>query len=170
MLPPVCVVTGDEEGVAYHLVNLTKWRRDPSCAEPGSFGFAAEAVRAVASPTDAAFTLIPLLTGGDVPQIVIRLPVSQRGWTRWVWGRWLVLALAVGTSAALLLVPPQGALVLPWLGAIVALPIATWFAWVRRCVPRYLEHDPRHVTLWVPSAKAAARIGESSRWSGVEPT
>ncbi|WP_147441749.1 hypothetical protein [Corallococcus exercitus] len=145
-LPPVCVVTGERQGVVFKPVKFSWYPRWIG------FLFLLNVLIAI------------IVASAMTKRVKGTLPFTEEAWSRWRRGQILtsisaVTALALLVTAIALLVAeeplPLGLVVLA-LG--VAVPLLTWIFFARGRGPQVLRIDKDAIALAIPNADAARTI------------
>lgn len=143
-LPPVCLVTGANEGVEYRTVKFVWYPRWISLLAP-------------------LLLLAAILAAIMTRRVTAELPFTPRAYRRWRLGVWAfglsaAVAVVLFITALVLLATDQNALAVAAFVSTVALPLAVWLTLVRdqQVVVKEIRDDA--LVLRVPSLEATRAI------------
>lgn len=159
-LPPVCIITGEREGVVFKPVKFSWY--------PRWIGFLVLLNVFIALIVASAMT----------KRVKGTLPFTEAAWSRWKRGQVIMIAACVLALAlffgglALLLGEDPTPLGFVSLALCVALPVAAWIYFLRDRAPRVVRIDKEAIVLSIPNAEAAFGIAHrslSDRYAGDLP-
>ncbi|NPC72885.1 hypothetical protein HPP05_24360 [Corallococcus exiguus] len=145
-LPPICIVTGEREGVVFKTVHFSWY--------PRWIGFLALLNLLIAIIVAAAMT----------KRVKGTLPFTEEAWSRWKRGQ-IIMGVSVVAGIALLILafsllasdaPEWQGLVA--LASSVALPVLAWVFFLRARGPQVRRIDPDNISLAIPNGPAAYAI------------
>ncbi|AFE03688.1 hypothetical protein COCOR_00750 [Corallococcus coralloides DSM 2259] len=145
-LPPICIVTGERQGVVFKPVNFTWY--------PRWIGFLALLNLLIAIIVASAMT----------KRVTGTLPFTEEAWSRWKRGQVIMVVSVVVAIALLILAFSLLASDAPeWLGVValassVAVPVLAWVYFLRGRGPQVRRIDKDNLSLAIPNGPAAYAI------------